>query len=134
MPARSLGWKEAPLKGRILLVDDNDEFLDSAKDVLEDEGFGVTLARSGEEALRFIELEAFELVLMDIHMAGINGVESFLEMKRLRPDVRVIFCTAHLTAGLIRRAEEEGAGAVLKKPFKTDLLLKKIDEVVFRAP
>jgi DNA-binding NtrC family response regulator len=112
---------------RILFVDDNEMFLDSARDVLEDEGYEVTTAGSGEEAVLRVMNESFSVVIMDIKMGGINGVESFIEMKKHRPGVKVIICTAHLVEHLIRRAEAEGAVAVLKKPVMTDLLLDAIE-------
>jgi DNA-binding NtrC family response regulator len=101
-------------------------FLDSARDVLEGEDYTVVTAESGEEALRRTSVQDFPVVLMDIKMAGLNGVETFIEMKRYRPDVRVIICTAHLVEGLIQRAEMEGAFAILKKPVRTGLLLQTI--------
>jgi two-component system, NtrC family, response regulator GlrR len=115
------------VKLRILLVDDNELFLDSARDVLESEGYTVVTAESGEEALGRIRAEYLPVVVMDIKMAGLNGVATFIEMKRYRPGIRVIMCTAHLMDDLIRKAEEEGAFAVLKKPFRTGVLLEAIE-------
>jgi DNA-binding NtrC family response regulator len=69
---------------------------------------------------------------MDIKMAGLSGVTTFIEMKKYRPGIRVIMCTAHLMEDLIHRAEEEGAFAVLKKPFRTGVLLEAMERA-FRA-
>lgn len=115
------------MKGKILLVDDNVDYLDSTKDVLEDEGYDVITASSGEEALGLVQSRTFDVVLMDIKMPGKNGVETFIEMKQYLPHVRVIMCTAYIVESLIRRAFEEGAYAVLNKPFEMDLLLRTID-------
>jgi two-component system, NtrC family, response regulator GlrR len=115
------------VKRRILLVDDNELFLDSARDVLESEGYTVITAESGEEALSRVRSEYFPVVVMDIKMAGLNGVATFIEMKRYRPGIRVIMCTAHLMEDMIGKAEEEGAFAVLKKPFRTGVLLEAIE-------
>ena len=105
------------MKRKILLVDDNEDFLDSTKDVLEEEGYNVQTASSGEEAVRKVEEETLDLVVMDIKMPGLNGVESFIQMKKHRPDIKVIMCTAYIVDGLIRQAIEEGAYTVLNKPF-----------------
>jgi CheY-like chemotaxis protein len=113
---------------RVLLVDDNEMFLDSATDVLEGEGYEVVSASSGEEALDFVQVHRFGVVVMDIKMAGLNGIETFVQMKRHCADLKVIVLTAHLVEDLIRRAEAEGAVAVLKKPVKTAMLLAKIEE------
>lgn len=118
------------MKGRILLVDDNVDFLDSTKDVVEEEGFEVVTATNGEEAVRLVRWQDFDLVLMDIKMQGMNGVESFIEMKKHDPDIKVIMCTAYIVENLIREALEEGAFAVLSKPFDMDLLLKSIDDAL----
>ena len=112
---------------RILLVDDNEDFLDSTKDVLEDEGFEVITASSGEEAVRKVQSQPFDIVLMDIKMPGLNGVESLIEMKKRSPHIKVIMCTAYIVNGLIRQALEEGAYAVLNKPFEMDVLLRTIE-------
>ncbi|MGO9118253.1 MAG: response regulator [Desulfomonilaceae bacterium] len=112
---------------RVLLVDDNELFLDSARDVLEGEGYEVVTADSGEAALALVRAEHFPVVVMDIKMAGLNGVATFIEMKKYRPGIRVIMCTAHLMEDMIHRAETEGAFAVLKKPFKTGALLEAME-------
>ena len=117
------------MKKKILLVDDNWAFIDSVKDVLEDEGYNVVTALSGEEAVSFIQKESFDLVLMDIKMPGLNGVESFIKMKEMNPDVKVILFTAYVFEDLIQQARDEGALAVLKKPLDMDYLLLTIKEV-----
>ena len=122
------------MEKRVLIVDDNAMFLDSARDVLEGEAYLVVTVESGEEALRRTQVQDFPVVLMDIKMGGLNGVETFIEMKRYRPDARVIICTAHLVESLIQRAEQEGAFAILKKPIRTDLLLKTIERAFETHP
>jgi CheY-like chemotaxis protein len=120
------------VKGRILLVDDNLEYLDSTKDVLEDEGYDVWTAAGGEEAVRKVKTRSFDAILMDIKMPGMNGVEAFLEMKKHDPGVRVIMCTAYGVESLIRKALDEGVLAVLNKPFEMDELLQIIDDARLR--
>lgn len=117
------------MKGRILLVDDNEEFLDSTKDVLEEENYQVATAVGGEEAIRQVEHSVFDVILMDIKMPGINGVDAFIEMKKRNPAVKVIMCTAYIVENLIRRAWEEGAYAVLNKPLQMDLLFRTLEMV-----
>lgn len=116
------------MKGRILLVDDNQEFLDSTRDVLEDEGFEVVAATSGEDAIRVTRSESFDVILMDIVMPGMNGVESFIEMKKHNPGVRVVMVTAFSVEDLVRQALKEGACAVLHKPLDMEKLFETIDE------
>jgi two-component system, NtrC family, response regulator HydG len=116
------------VKARILLVDDNEAFLDSTKDVLEDEGYEVVTAPSGEEAIRQVEAGDFHIVVMDIKMPGLSGVEAFVEMKKRRAKVKAIMCTAYIVESLIKKALAEGAVAVLNKPFEMDLLLRTIEQ------
>lgn len=121
------------MKRRILLVDDNEDHLDSTKDVLEEEGYEVVTACSGEEAVQEARNQVFHIVLMDIKMPGMNGVEAFIEIKKYLPGVKVIMCTAYIVEDLIREALEEGAYAVLNKPFSMDLLLRSIDNALLQS-
>jgi two-component system response regulator HydG len=122
------------VRPRILLVDDNEDFLDSTKDVIEDEGYEVFTAISGEEAVGEVESRAFDVVIMDIKMPGMNGVEAFIEMKKHSPNIKVIFCTAYIVESTIRQALREGAQAVLNKPFEMDDLLDTIEKILEGRP
>lgn len=114
---------------QILLVDDNEEFLDSTRDVLEDDGYQVATATSGEYALELMETGAFDVILMDIKMPGMNGVETFIKMKEKKPDIKVILFTAYSLGGLIHRANEAGVCAVFNKPLDMFTLLKTIEKI-----
>lgn len=116
------------MKGRILLVDDNEEFLDSTKDVLNDEGYDIVTATSGEEALELAGAQTFDVIIMDIKMPEMNGVESFIEMKRRNPRVKVIIVTAYSVEDLMRQALDEGVFAILSKPIDMDRLFRTIED------
>ncbi len=120
--------EEQNMKARILLVDDNEEFLDSTKDVLENEGYEVATAVSGEEAVQLFGVHNFDVLLMDIKMPGMSGVESLIEIKKLKPGAKVIMVTAYGVEELIREALAEGALAVLHKPLDMPLFFRTIDE------
>jgi two-component system, NtrC family, response regulator HydG len=111
---------------RILLVDDNVAFIDSVKDVLEVEGCVVDTAHSGEDAVAMVENADYALVLMDIKMPGMNGVECFLKMKASNPRVRVILITAYALTDLIKTACDNGVWAVMKKPLDMGTLMQTI--------
>ncbi len=117
------------MEKKLLLVDDNEEFLDSIKDVLEDAGYIVMTAANGEDALSLFKEETFDVVLMDIKMPGINGVETFLKMKESNPGVKVVLFTAYSMNELIEKAFKEGVYEVLSKPLEISRLLKLIEEV-----
>ncbi|MDA8138279.1 MAG: response regulator [Desulfobacteraceae bacterium] len=112
----------------ILLVDDNKEFVDNIKDVLEDEECEVLTAHSGEEACLIAGQRSFDLVLMDIKMPGMNGVECFLRLKDKDPDLKVVLVTAYALDELIQQAHDNGVLAVLKKPLDLAQLLGIIHE------
>ncbi|PKN26254.1 MAG: hypothetical protein CVU64_18265 [Deltaproteobacteria bacterium HGW-Deltaproteobacteria-21] len=117
------------MKGSLLLVDDNSDFLDSTKDVLEDAGYLVMTAGNGEEALSLFLDHAFDVVLMDIKMPGLNGVETFLRMKEQDPRVKVVLCTAYSVKDLIQKARQEGVCDILNKPLNLSKLLRLIEDI-----
>jgi two-component system, NtrC family, response regulator HydG len=117
------------MEDRLLLVDDNADFLDSTKDVLEDAGYNVMTASNGEDALSLFIMKAFDVVLMDIKMPGINGVETFIKMKEKNPDVNVVLFTAYSMNELIQKALKEGVCDVLSKPLDMSRLLRLVGEV-----
>ncbi len=114
------------MEEKILLVDDNVAFIDNIKDVLEEEGYQVQTAHSGEEAMALVANNDFALVLMDIKMPGMNGVECFLKMKAGNPRLRVILMTAYALTDLIQTACDKGVWAVLKKPLDMQTLMGTI--------
>lgn len=119
---------------RILLVDDNEDFLDNIKDVFEDEGYEVLTAINGEEAVLQVKTQPVDVVVMDIRMPGMNGVDAFVEMKKSNPGVKVIMCTAYIVETTIRRALREGAQAVLNKPFEMEVLFRTVEAVLHGGP
>ena len=121
--------KEKMMKGNVLLVDDNLDFLDSTKDVLEDQGYEVETATNGEDALNQANSNPFDVILMDIKMPKMNGVESFIKMKKNNPEVKVILFTAYSLETLIQRARSEGVCEILNKPLDMVRLLNIIEKV-----
>jgi two-component system, NtrC family, response regulator HydG len=115
------------MEENILLVDDNTDFLDSVKDVLEQEGYKVVTAVDAKTALSLVESASFALVLMDIKMPGMNGVDCFLQMKSRYPAIRVILFTAYALTDLIQIARDNGVVAVMKKPLEMGDLLQTIE-------
>lgn len=102
---------------RILLVDDEQSLLMTLAANLELDGFDVTTAESGQRALQLFETAHFDLVLSDIRMPGMNGVELFRAIRAKRPDLPVILMTAFALEGMVKDAIAEGVFTVLPKPF-----------------
>ena len=111
---------------RILVVDDELIMRDSLKAWLEDEGFAVDIAASGPEALNHLSKQAYELMLADIKMPGMDGVELLQKAKEIFPDLSVVMMTAYATVETAVEAMKIGAMDYLLKPFDPDTLIPMI--------
>jgi DNA-binding NtrC family response regulator len=115
------------MKRRILVVDDDQQMVRTFCDILSSHGWDANGAFSGEEALAAVEEAAFQVVLMDIRMSGMSGVETLVAVKKLRPETRVILMTAYSTAALLDNAEREGALAIISKPVQLPRLMETLE-------
>jgi DNA-binding response OmpR family regulator len=110
----------------ILVVDDDPELRENIREILDDAGFAVTLAASGEEALDCLERQAFDVILLDLIMPGLGGKEVLPLIKRQSPSVKAIMITAFATIENAVSAMRKGADDYLTKPFKVDELLMAV--------
>ena len=117
------------MKGRILLVDDNEDFLDSTRDVLEIEGYDVVTATSGEEAVGLAAAETFDLILMDIKMPGMNGVEACKIIRDERPNLKVVLMTAYAVEDLVQEALKDDAVGIFFKPLDIEKVIQLLQDV-----
>jgi DNA-binding NtrC family response regulator len=110
--------------GKIILVVEDEEALRMTISAnLELEGFEVVEAASGPEAIARIDERRFDIVLTDIRMPGMDGVELFDEIRRRQPDVPVVLMTAFALQERVDQAVGNGAFMVLPKPFEMDHLV-----------
>ncbi len=116
----------------ILIVDDEPSLRETLADLLEDDGYEVATAASGEVAIEMCSAHRYDVILMDVRMPGIDGVEAFRRIRRHQPDVRVIIMTAYSTEELEQQALAEGALAFLPKPLEISQVTKLIGEVPAR--
>jgi len=114
-------------KTNILIVDDEVETLRTLDDIFEDRGYIVTLAEDGYKAIEYAKKKFFDIILMDVKMPGINGVETFREIRKICPSAIVIMMTGYSVEELLRQAVEEGAYAVVYKPFDLKKLFQTIE-------
>jgi DNA-binding response OmpR family regulator len=91
------------------------------------------LAHSGEEAIGYFRAGDFDFVLLDVKLPGINGVDTFLELKQIRPTAQVMMMTGYSVEQLVTRAIEGGALGVLHKPFAATEILELLVEVKQRG-
>lgn len=114
-----------PLK--VFIVDDDRDFAEGVALSLEMAGHEVDFAHSGEEAVRRFREQDFDVTLMDVRMPGLNGVESFFEFQKIRPEAKVIMMTAYSVEDLLQQGIEGGAMGVIHKPFSSEQLLSALD-------
>ena len=108
---------------RALVVDDDRMLARTLAEVLELEGWSVTQANSGTEAVNVAARQTFDVVLMDVRMPGMDGVDAFKAMKATHPDIRVILMTAYTGEDRISDARRAGVLRVLSKPVDVDKLV-----------
>lgn len=109
----------------ILVVDDDEMNLKRTKMILE-KHYDVLLAGSGSEALEIVDAEMIDLILLDIAMPQMNGIETFERIKDSSVKIPVIFLTASGYEEDVRTAINMGAVNYLKKPFFPQELLKRV--------
>ena len=112
---------------RIAVVDDDDAMVETLCDVLELHGWDPVRASDGEQAVKLVTAEQIDVVLMDIRMPKMNGVDALREIKRVRPATRVVLFTASAAQELLAGAERYGAARVLKKPVDAVELLSVLE-------
>ncbi|MBJ7223848.1 MULTISPECIES: two-component system response regulator GlrR [unclassified Brenneria] len=114
----------------LLLVDDDPSLLKLLGMRLTSEGFSVTTAESGQEALRLLTRERFDLVISDLRMDEMDGMALFSEIQRYQPGMPVIILTAHGSIPDAVAATQQGVFSFLTKPVDRDALYQAIDEAM----
>jgi two-component system response regulator HydG len=112
----------------ILILDDHVEVAESLGEILELENHKVTLVHDGLSAVQAFREQHFDLGFFDIKMPGLNGVESFLEIKKHKPLAKIIMMSGFADEQLISKALQNGALGLLRKPFDVEDLLAKLTE------
>ena len=107
----------------ILIVDDETSIRDSLTGILQDEGFTLTTAANGEEALSRLREEKPDLILLDIWMPGMDGLDTLAKVRELQPDQLVIMMSGHGTIETAVKATKLGAHDFIEKPLSLEKLL-----------
>ncbi len=117
---------------KVLLIDDEKEFLDIMSQRMETRGMSVTTATSGDDALELARKKNFDAIVVDLQMPGMDGIEALKEFKQITPDIQVILLTGNATLQKGIEAMKEGAMDLLEKPADLDLLREKIQKAKAR--
>jgi DNA-binding NtrC family response regulator len=113
----------------ILIIDDNMEMAANLQEILEDEGVRVEIAKNGYEALEKLGASGFELVITDIRMPGMNGVEVLKAVHERWPRLPVIVMTAYSADAIMEEAYTAGALDVLSKPVNIDHVIDLVERI-----
>ncbi len=114
---------------RIFVVDDHKDIADGLADVLRMKGHEVEVAYNGQQAIRIFREKEFDISFMDVMMPGMNGVESFMEIRKIRPAAKVIMMTGYSVEQLLDQAVQEGACGILHKPINIDDVLEAMERI-----
>ena len=116
------------MKIKVLLVDDEKDFVETLDERLQIRDFNVTTAFSGDEAIKLVEENDFDVIVLDVQMPGKSGIETLKEIKNLKHISQVIMLTGHATVKTAIEGMKNGAYDYLMKPTDTDELTEMINK------
>ena len=115
------------MTARVLVVDDDRDHAESVADLLGMRGHAVTVTYSGEAGLAMFRGSEFDVTLMDVQLPGMNGVQTFFELRKIRPDAKIIMMTGFSIEHLLAQLEEDGAVSLLHKPYAESEFLAMVE-------
>jgi len=118
---------------KILLLEDNLLFGETLVDLLEDEGYEVTLSPNGQHALDLTFDNKFDVYLLDINVPLIDGVSLLKELRLANDNTPTIFLTSHKDKEMLERGFLSGADDYLRKPFDNDELVSEVKKLLNRG-
>ncbi|MEQ2529558.1 response regulator [Bacillaceae bacterium CLA-AA-H227] len=118
------------MKGKVLIVDDQFGIRILLNEVLQKEGYETHQAANGIQALDIVEKNCPDLVLLDMKIPGMDGIEILKRMKLMKDDIRVIIMTAYGELDMIQEAKNLGALAHFAKPFDIDDIREAVKKYI----
>jgi len=115
-----------------MIIEDDEEMRSLLKDFPEEEGFETDSVSNGADALRKLSKDHFDLVITDIRMPGLTGLDILPRIRRLKPETPIIVITAYGSDDVRRRSLERGATTYLEKPIHLSKLRTVIREMALR--
>lgn len=115
--------QELVTKARILIVDDERKLCEILKDILEGEGYSIDFVLNGYDAIRKIQKQRFDLVLLDIKLPDIDGLTVLKRIKEINEDIGVVMISAFGTVSIAVEALKNGADDFIEKPLETERIL-----------
>ncbi len=117
-------------KRKVLVVDDNIDFCENIIEILESHGYEAVGVHDGFKALDVVKNNGIDLVLMDVRMPAMDGVETFMKLKQISSEIPVIMITAYTEDGNIREALRGGANGAFEKPIDIERLKRGMKEAI----
>lgn len=114
----------------ILVVDDEQDTCANLQDILTDLGYQVDVAYDGQSALKLVEQHPYDVALLDLKMPGMDGLELYRRIKKLRAGTVAIIVTAYATSDIAQDARQASAFEILPKPVDLPRLLELVDQVL----
>lgn len=117
-------------KERVLIVDDEKNIVSSLQEILNDEGYEIVTAEDGLDALEMIQSEPPDLVLLDIWIPGMDGIEVLQAIKTYHPEIEVLVMSGHGTIDTAVKATKLGAYDFIEKPFSLNQLVLSVEKAL----
>ncbi len=139
-PVHEVPKRRVPVSGgdgaRLLVVDDDDGVREAARRCLEASGYRVREADGGRQAIAALAQDpgAVDLVLLDLTMPDLGGDETFLALRRIRPDLRVLLSSGYDAREVSRRFDVDGVSGFLSKPYEPEALAAKVAALLASEP
>jgi DNA-binding NtrC family response regulator len=119
---------------QLLLIDDERDYVNVLSNRLSKRGFDVGKANSGSEAFQILRQRTFDVAILDLKMADMDGIEVLKILKKMAPEMVVIMLTGHGSAEAAHEGIRQGAFDYLTKPCELDDLIPKIMEAYEKRP
>lgn len=110
----------------VMIVDDDRDWAESVADLFQAYGYDVEVLANGRQAVERARQGEFDIAFMDVHMPVMNGIDSFLEIRKTRPKAKVVMMTGSRDP-FVGRALDAGAMALLEKPFGFERMLELVE-------
>lgn len=117
-------------KALVLIVDDEEGIRETLSGILDDEGYESIVASSGEEAIKKTKENTPDIVLLDVWLSGMDGIQTLQEIKAMYPDIPVIIISGHANIEIAVKATKMGAYDLLEKPLSIEKVLLSVDRAL----
>lgn len=121
-------------KGKVLVADDQFGIRLLLHEVLQSKGYEPLIASNGQQALEIFKSQSPHLVILDMKMPGMDGLDILKVIKEKKPNIKVIIMTAYAELNIIQEAIDNGAITCFSKPFDIKAVLEKVNEEICLKP